>query len=78
VCLPGPLRAASIASRCNSIGRRRPDVNLFSTVHLHIELSGVTEDQEKQAEKDVQKLTDDYVAKIDQHLAQKEKEIMTV
>jgi len=23
----------------------RPDVNLFSTVHLHIELSGVTEDQ---------------------------------
>src|SRR5882672_9090740 len=40
--------------------------------------SGVTEDQEKQAEKDLQKLTDDYIAKIDQHLAHKEKEIMTV
>jgi ribosome recycling factor len=40
--------------------------------------SGVSEDETKQAEKDLQKLTDDYVAKIDQHLAQKEKEIMTV
>jgi ribosome recycling factor len=40
--------------------------------------SGITEDEEKQAEKDVQKLTDDYVAKIDQHLAAKEKEILTV
>jgi ribosome recycling factor len=40
--------------------------------------SGITEDQEKQAEKDLQKLTDDYSAKIDQHLAHKEKEIMTV
>jgi ribosome recycling factor len=40
--------------------------------------SGITEDQEKQAEKDLQKLTDQYTAKIDQHLAHKEKEIMTV
>lgn len=40
--------------------------------------SGVTEDQEKVAEKEVQKLTDDYIAKIDAHLAAKEKEIMTV
>jgi ribosome recycling factor len=40
--------------------------------------SGVTEDQEKQAEKDLQKLTDDYSAKIDQHVVHKEKEIMTV
>ena len=40
--------------------------------------SGITEDQEKQAEKDLQKLTDQYTAKIDQHLANKEKEILTV
>lgn len=40
--------------------------------------SGVTEDDEKQAEKDLQKLTDDYIAKIDAHLVHKEKEIMTV
>jgi ribosome recycling factor len=40
--------------------------------------SGVSEDDVKQAEKDLQKLTDDYIAKVDKHLAQKEKEIMTV
>ena len=39
---------------------------------------GVTEDQEKHAEKELQKLTDDYIAKIDAHLVHKEKEIMTV
>jgi ribosome recycling factor len=44
----------------------------------HAHDSGITEDQEKQAEKDLQKLTDQYSAKIDQHLIHKEKEIMTV
>ena len=39
---------------------------------------GVTEDQVEGAEKDVQKLTDQYTARIDQQLATKEKEIMTV
>jgi ribosome recycling factor len=38
----------------------------------------IPEDDEKHAEKELQKLTDDYIAKIDQHLARKEKEIMTV
>jgi ribosome recycling factor len=40
--------------------------------------SGTTEDEVKHAEKELQKLTDDYSAKIDAHLATKEKEIMTV
>ena len=44
----------------------------------HAHDRGVTEDEEKQCEKSLQKLTDDYIAKIDQHLAHKEKEIMTV
>ncbi|MEW6305274.1 MAG: ribosome recycling factor [Verrucomicrobiota bacterium] len=39
---------------------------------------GTTEDDVKHAEKEIQKLTDDYIARIDAHLAQKEKEIMTV
>src|ERR1051325_9771647 len=39
---------------------------------------GITEDQQEMAEKEIQKLTDQYSAKIDQHLASKEKEIMTV
>ena len=44
----------------------------------HAHDSGITEDNKKQAEKDLQKLTDDYSAKIDAQLATKEKEIMTV
>ncbi len=39
---------------------------------------GVTEDELESSEKEVQKLTDQFVAKIDGHLAHKEKEIMTV
>ncbi len=39
---------------------------------------GVTEDDVETAEKEVQKLTDQYTAKIDAHVAHKEKEIMTV
>lgn len=39
---------------------------------------GTGEDAEKHAEKELQKLTDDYIAKIDAHLVHKEKEIMTV
>ncbi len=44
----------------------------------HAHDSGVTEDDVKHAEKELQKTTDEYIAKIDQHLAHKEKEIMTV
>lgn len=47
-------------------------------VKKHGHDSGVTEDDVEQAEKELQKLTDDYIAKIDVHLATKEKEIMTV
>ena len=39
---------------------------------------GVAEDQQEVAEKEVQKLTDQYIAKIDKHLESKEKEILTV
>lgn len=39
---------------------------------------GVTEDEVEQAEKEVQKLTDQFIAKIDGHLSHKEKEILTV
>jgi ribosome recycling factor len=39
---------------------------------------GVSEEQTENAEKEIQKLTDQYIAKIDDHLAKKEKEILTV
>lgn len=54
----------------------RRDAMEFIKKHGHD--SGVTEDDVKQAEKDLQKLTDDYIAKIDQQLSDKEREIMTV
>ena len=54
---------------------RRDAMDLFKK-HAHD--SGVTEDAKKQAEKDLQKLTDDYIGKIDAHVTAKEKEIMTV
>jgi ribosome recycling factor len=44
----------------------------------HAHDSGTTEDEAKHAEKELQKLTDDYISKIDGHLGHKEKEIMTV
>jgi ribosome recycling factor len=39
---------------------------------------GVSEEDVEHAEKEVQKLTDQYIKKIDEHLTHKEKEIMTV
>src|SRR5262252_1973706 len=44
----------------------------------HAHDSGTTEDEVKQAEKELQKLTDEYIGKIDGHLGHKEKEILTV
>lgn len=38
----------------------------------------ITQDDERRAQEEIQKLTDKYVAEIDQHLASKEKEIMQV
>ena len=48
--------------------------------HLKKEAKGgqITEDELAVAEKEIQKLTDQYIAKVDAHLAHKEKEIMTV
>jgi ribosome recycling factor len=50
----------------------------MDAIKKHGHDSGTTEDDEKKAEKELQKLTDDYIAKIDAHLAHKEKEILTV
>ena len=44
----------------------------------HAHDSGVTEDEVEKAEKELQKLTDGYIGKIDGHVTSKEKEIMTV
>ena len=54
---------------------RRDAMDLFKK-HAHDR--GITEDETEQAEKDLQKLTDSYIGKIDGHIVHKEKEIMTV
>ncbi|QNM98257.1 ribosome recycling factor [Chitinimonas koreensis] len=38
----------------------------------------ISEDDERRGQDDVQKLTDRYIAEIDKHLAEKEKELLTV
>jgi ribosome recycling factor len=50
----------------------------IEAVKKEAKAGGVAEDQVEVAEKEIQKLTDDYIAKINVHLAAKEKEIMTV
>jgi ribosome recycling factor len=40
--------------------------------------AGISEDEQKRLETDVQKMTDDVIGRIDKSLADKEKDIMTV
>jgi ribosome recycling factor len=47
-------------------------------IKKHAHDSGVTEDEVEKTEKELQKLTDSYSAKIDSQVVTKEKEIMTV
>ena len=56
------------------------DVRRDAIEHLKKESkdSKISEDELEHGEKEVQKLTDQYIAKIEAHLAHKEKEIMTV
>jgi len=43
-----------------------------------LQKDGLSEDAGKDAEKDIQNITDKYISLVDKHLAQKEKEIMAV
>jgi ribosome recycling factor len=62
----------------NRVAIRHVRRDTMDLVKKHSHDSGVTEDAVEQAEKYLQKLTDQYVGKIDALLATKEKEIMTV
>ena len=54
---------------------RRDTIEKFKTMKKNSE---ITEDDMKNAEKDVQNLTDKFVAEIDKAVAEKEKEIMSI
>jgi ribosome recycling factor len=43
-----------------------------------LQKDGLSEDAAKDAEKDIQELTDKHIALVEKHLATKEKEMMTV
>lgn len=47
-------------------------------IKKEVKAGKITEDQQESAEKEIQKLTDDFIAKIDENMGRKEKEIMTV
>ena len=49
-----------------------------SSISKKLQKDGLSEDVAKDAEKDIQALTDKYIAFIEKHLAAKEKEIMAV
>ncbi|MBO4447376.1 MAG: ribosome recycling factor [Bacteroidales bacterium] len=54
---------------------RRDAVDLLRKAQKN---DGLSEDTEKEAEEEVQKITDKYIAKVDELVAAKEKEILTV
>ena len=43
-----------------------------------LQKDGLSEDQAKDAEAEIQELTDNYISLVEKHLAAKEKEIMSV
>jgi ribosome recycling factor len=72
-------RRQEFVKMCNGrVAIRHVRRDAMEQLKKHGHDSGVTEDEAKQAEKDLQKFTDEYISKIDGHLVHKEKEIMTV
>ena len=59
-----------------NVRNHRRDANDFCKKQLKDKL--ITEDDLKDLEKDIQKLTDDFVAKVEKMAAEKEKEIMEI
>lgn len=80
---PTEERRRELTKQCNKIGEKaKVEVrNVRGDVKDKLKKAikdGLSEDNEKDAELDLQKLHDKYIAKIDELLAVKNKEIMTV
>ena len=80
---PTEERRKELAKQCNKIGEKaKVEVrNVRSDVKDKLKKAikdGLSEDNEKDAENDLQKLHDKFIKKIDDLLAAKNKEIMTV
>lgn len=80
---PTEERRRELAKQCNKIGERsKVEVrNVRTDVKEKLKKAikdGLSEDNEKDAENELQKIHDKYIRKIDELLATKNKEIMTV
>ena len=76
LAIPQPTeeRRRDLVKQCNKIGEKtKVEDKLKKAIK-----DGLSEDLEKDAENDLQKLHDKYIKKIDDLLAEKQKEIMTV
>src|SRR6266849_6450227 len=74
-----PWDASSIQPIEKAIQKSNLSVNpAVQGKFIRIVLPGLSQEDLEHAEKEAQKLTDQYIAKIDDHLAHKEKEILTV
>jgi ribosome recycling factor len=75
------LEFTKIARKMTEDGRvaiRHVRRDALEHIKKEVKSGGITEDLQEQAEKEIQRLTDEYIGKIETHLAHKEKEIMTV
>ncbi len=83
--LPQPTeeRRRELVKQCNKIGERtKVEIrNVRSDIKDKLKKAikdGLSEDNEKDAENDLQKLHDKYIKQVDALLEEKQKEIMTV
>jgi ribosome recycling factor len=49
-----------------------------SAVEKEVKEDGLPEDEQRRAEARIQKLTDSYIAKVEEHLKKKEAEVMAI
>ena len=85
LCIPVPTeeRRRELAKQCNGIGEKakvsvRKTRGEYKDTLKKAVKDGLAEDEQKDAEEKLQKLHDRYIKKIDEILAEKNKEIMTV
>ena len=80
---PTEERRRDLVKQCNKIGERSKVEVRNARTETKEKLKkaikdGLSEDNEKDAEQELQKIHDKYIKKIDELLAEKTKEIMTV
>ena len=76
-------RRKELVKRCNTEGEHAKvairNIRRDSIEHIKkLQKNGLSEDAAKDAEKDIQNITDKYIVLVDKHLAAKEKEMMSV